>query len=200
MPLTPTDIQYFPSPAAFRKWLKANHATAAELWVGFHKRHTDKPSLTWPESVDEALCVGWIDGIRRRIDDDRYVIRFTPRRPGSNWSAVNIRRVPELRAEGRMHPRGEAAFEKHHEGKNSGYTYTKRPDRMAPEYEKVFKRNRKAWKYYEAQPPHYRRAVNHWVMSAKREETRERRLAQLIEDCAAEQWMAGMRWASRKKS
>ncbi len=197
MPITPHHIRYFPSPAAFRKWLTANHAKADELWVGFHKKHTDKPSLTWPESVDQALCFGWIDGQRRRIDDDRYTIRFTPRRKGSIWSAVNVKRIKELSKEGLVEPAGMVAFEARKENKTAIYSYEKRPEVLPAPFEKTFRRNRKAWDYFEKQPPSYRRAVINWVVSAKREATRERRLAQLIADCAAGEWIKQMRWGKR---
>jgi len=180
----PRDVVHFEGPVAFRRWLAKHHAKLDELWVGFHKKRTGTPSLTWPESVDEALCYGWIDGIRKRIDDDRYTIRFTPRRPGSIWSAVNRRRMRELIDEGRVSKAGLAAWERRRED-DLRYSYEQQGSKLDPELEKRFRSDRKAWKYYAAQPPGYRRTSAWWVMSAKRQETRERRLAQLVA-CSAE--------------
>lgn len=176
--------RFFRTPSAFRKWLEKNHDAKTELLVGFWKKGTGRPSMTWPESVDEALSFGWIDGIRRRIDDESYSIRFTPRKRGSTWSAINIRRVAELRELGRMHPAGERAFEARTEQNSRIYSYEKKPASLDPELEKRFRANREAWTYFSSQPPGYRRVAIHWVMSAKRESTRERRLATLIDDSA----------------
>jgi uncharacterized protein YdeI (YjbR/CyaY-like superfamily) len=176
---------FFPTPAAFRRWLEKNHEKAAELLVGFYKKDSGKPSITWPESVDQALCFGWIDGVRRRIDDVSYSIRFTPRRRGSIWSAINIRRATELSKQGQMSPAGLRAFEARDEKKSAIYSYENRPRELAPEYEKRFRANKKAWEYWSAQPPGYRRQITYWVMEAKKDETRERRIATLIADCAA---------------
>ena len=184
------NIVFFETPAQFRAWLDANHATAAELQVGYYKKDTGRPSLTWSESVDQALCFGWIDGIRRRIDDESYMIRFTPRRPGSNWSLVNIRKVQELTEQGLMHPAGLAAFETRDPDKSQEYSYENRPQGLDELYESEFRRHSAAWQYWQAQPAHYRRGSAHWVMSAKRPETRQKRLATLIADSAAGQWIA----------
>jgi uncharacterized protein YdeI (YjbR/CyaY-like superfamily) len=173
---------YFESPAAFRRWLDANHETASELLVGFYKTHTGRPSLTWPESVDEALCVGWIDGIRRRVDDERYTIRFTPRRRGSIWSLVNIRRVSALTRQGRMRPAGKRAFEARRADRSGVYSSEQRDVALAPSDVKTFKANTKAWRFWQKQPPGYRRIATFYVTSAKRPETRARRLAALIAD------------------
>jgi len=175
---------FFATPAAFRKWLEKNHASAAELLVGFHKKGSDKPSMTWPESVDQALCYGWIDGVRRRIDDDSYSIRFTPRKAISNWSAINIARVAELTMLGLMRPAGLRAFEKRREDKSSIYAYENAVRTLDPSDEKTFRANRKAWQFFNAQVPSYRRVCIYWVTSAKKEETRARRLATLIDDSA----------------
>ena len=175
---------FFATPAAFRRWLERNHEKADELLVGFWKKDSGKPSITWPESVDEALSFGWIAGVRRRIDDESYSIRFTPRRRGSIWSAVNIKRATELTALGRMAPAGLRAFAARDEKKSAIYSYENRPRELAPEYEKRFRANKEAWEYWTAQPPGYRRVVTYWVMEAKKEETRARRLAQLIDDSA----------------
>lgn len=186
------DPIFFENPDAFRGWLAANHATAGELWVGYYKKAAGRPSLTWPESVDQALCYGWIDGIRKRIDDESYTIRFTPRRPGSIWSEVNIKRVGELTALGLMQPTGLAAFAARDEEKSRQYSYEARRQPLAADYEATFRANEQAWAFWEAQPPSYRQAATHWVMSAKREETRQKRLATLIADSEAGRRLAMM--------
>lgn len=172
---------YFASPAEFRDWLAAHAATATELIVGFHKVGSGVPSMTWPASVDEALCVGWIDGVRKRVDALRYQIRFTPRRPTSIWSRVNIDRVAVLTAEGRMTPAGLAAFERRTERRSIVYSY-EHPGEVSllPEMAQRFRGQPAAWAWFEAQPPGWRRQVLRWVMSAKQDATRERRLAQLM--------------------
>lgn len=176
--------RFFKSPALFRAWLKKNHKTAKELQVGFFKKHTGKPSLTWPESVAEALCYGWIDGIRRRIDDEAYMVRFTPRRRDSVWSAVNVRRMGELEAAGKMTAAGRSIFEARPDPQSSGYTHEQLDGEFDAKRLRSFKRNKSAWKFFEAQPPGYQRKARHWVMSAKREETRDRRLGALMEKSA----------------
>jgi uncharacterized protein YdeI (YjbR/CyaY-like superfamily) len=174
---------FFPTPADFRAWLERHHATEKELLVGYYRKGSGKPSITWPESVDEALCFGWIDGIRRRIDDESYTIRFTPRKATSHWSNVNIGRVAELEKEGRMRPAGRAAFEKRSEARSGVYSYERRKAaRLDPEQEAEFRGDAEAWSFFESQPPGYRQTAIHWVVRAKREETRRKRLAQLIED------------------
>ena len=181
---------FFETPAGFRAWLAANHATAGELWVGFYKKGGGRPSITWPESVDHALCYGWIDGIRKRIDDERYVIRFTPRRRGSMWSAVNLKRVTELIEQGLMQPAGLAVYGERDPDKAAQYAYERSHPTLDAAYEAEFRADAAAWAYWEAQPAHYRRGATHWVMSAKREETRRKRLATLMADSAAGQWIA----------
>ena len=173
---------FFASPAEFREWLEKHHATEREVYVGYWKKHTGKPSLTWAESVDEALCYGWIDGIRRSLDADSYTNRFTPRRATSNWSAVNVKRVGELTAEGRMRPPGLAAFERR--TKTAVYSYENRPYELEPAMERAFRKNRKAWAFWETLPPGYRKTCIYWVVNAKRDETRARRLSTLIDACA----------------
>jgi uncharacterized protein YdeI (YjbR/CyaY-like superfamily) len=175
---------YFPSSFKFHQWLEKHHATTAELWVGFYKQSSGKPSITYPEALDEALCFGWIDGIRKTVDEERYTIRFTPRKPTSNWSKVNIKRAKELIAAGRVQPAGLAAFEARTAEKSGIYTYENRPQKLAPKYEKKFRANKPAWEYFQSQAPYYQRTACGWVMSAKKEETRLRRLAMLIEDSA----------------
>ena len=184
--MTPKDMAFFAKPADFRKWLNAHHATAQELWVGFYRKESGRPSMTWPETVDEALCVGWIDGIAKRLDDDSYTIRFTPRKARSTWSAVNITRVAELKREGRMRPAGLAAFERRSETNSAIYSYERREAAAFDEAaERQFRANAKAWEFFQSQPPGYRRTATHLVISAKKEETRQKRLATLIADSAA---------------
>ncbi len=185
--MTPT---FFATAADFRAWLEANHATAGELLVGYYKVGSGRPSINWPESVDQALCFGWIDGIRRRIDDESYSIRFTPRRPGSHWSLVNVRRALELSEQGLMTPAGLAAFEARDAARDEQYSYERRSAAFDAAYEAEFQADAAAWAYWQAQPAHYRRGATHWVTSAKREETRRKRLATLIEDSAAGRWIA----------
>ena len=176
---------FFATPAKLRAWLEKHHDTASELVVGFYKKGSGKPSVTWPEAVDQALCFGWIDGIRRSLDDERYTNRFTPRRPRSNWSAVNIKRAKELIDLGLMRPAGLKAFEARMVDRSAVYSYEQRHSiELDAAYVRRFRRNKKAWEFFKAKPPSYRTAAVHWVMSAKREETRERRLDTLIDDSA----------------
>jgi uncharacterized protein YdeI (YjbR/CyaY-like superfamily) len=180
------DVVFFRSPAELRKWFAKHHTTARELWVGYYKKGSGKPSITWPESVDEALCVGWIDGIRKSVDGDSYTIRFTPRRPGSIWSAVNIKRAQVLAEQGRMQPAGLAAFQARREDRSAIYSYERRREELEEPYASLLRKSKAAWAFFQAQPPWYKRAVYGWVMSAKKEETRLKRLAQLIEHSAQE--------------
>ena len=177
-------IVFFPSPADFRNWLKKHHASATELWVGFYKKSSGRPSISWPESADEALCVGWIDGIRKSVDDISYKIRFTPRRPGSIWSAVNIRRVPVLIDEGRMQPAGLKAYQARKENRSGIYSYEQRRDQLEEPYASLLRKNKAAWDFFQAQPASYRKLAGWFVVSAKKEETRLKRLEKLIEDSA----------------
>ncbi len=173
---------FFATPTEFRAWLKAHHGHARELLVGFYKKGSGRPSITWPESVDEALCVGWIDGVRRSIDGESYTIRFTPRKATSNWSAVNIKRMGELIREGRVRPAGLKAFELRSEKRSAVYSYEQRDlARFDEAHEHQFRANEPAWRYFQAQAPWYRKTATYWVMTAKKEETRQRRLATLIE-------------------
>jgi uncharacterized protein YdeI (YjbR/CyaY-like superfamily) len=177
---------YFSSPAEFRAWLEEHHATETELYVGYWKKRTGKPSLTWSEAVDEALCFGWIDGVVRGVDDERHVQRFTPRKPSSNWSAINVAKVGKLRDEGRMRTAGEAAFARRRDDRTARYSYEQRRDpQLAPDEQAQLEANEAAWAFFRSAPPSYRRPALHWVVSAKRPETRARRLATLIEDSAA---------------
>jgi uncharacterized protein YdeI (YjbR/CyaY-like superfamily) len=176
-----TDARYFESRAAFRAWLAANHDSPDELWVGFHKKASGRPSITYREALDEALCFGWIDGLRQAVDGDRFRQRFTKRRPGSAWSAANVRRMEALIAEGRAAAPGLAAFE----ARNSEAPPVSRESLHAAfsaEYEALLRQQTKAWEFLQAQPPGYRRLAASFVMNAKREETRIRRLQILIEE------------------
>ena len=176
--------RYFPSQDEFRAWLREHHASADELLVGFHKTATRTPSMTWAQSVDEALCFGWIDGIRKRVDDDRYTIRFTPRRPRSIWSQKNIARFRELDTSGRVRAAGRKAFESRDEGRTRQYSFEQDKAELTAVQSRAFRANRKAWEFFRSQPPSYRAPAIWWVVSAKKEETRARRLAQLIDDSA----------------
>ena len=171
---------FFATPADWRAWLEANHATAAELSVGFWKVGCGKPSITWPQSVDEALCFGWIDAVRHRIDDEAYRIRFMPRKPGGIWSAVNLKRFAELKAEGRIAPAGQAAHDvgKHRTGI---YSYERAASDLSREQTKLFQANAKAWAFFQAQPPGYRKLTVHRILAGKTEGTQARRLALLID-------------------
>lgn len=174
--------KFFRTPADFRRWLEKNHATAAELWVGFHKKDSGKPSITWPESVDEALCFGWIDGIRKRADEISYQIRFSPRRHGSIWSATNIKRANELAKQRRMRPTGLKAFAARIENKSGIYSYEQRNTELEEPYAKLLNKNKTAWNFFQIQPPSYRRMIAWWIVSAKKDETRMARFAKLISE------------------
>ena len=177
---------FFSGPADFRKWLKGHHGNTSELWVGFYKKDSGRPSITWPESVDEALCVGWIDGLRKTIDAESYKIRFTPRKKTSNWSAVNIGRVKELTKLGRMLPAGLKAFELRREEKSGIYAYENRKSAvLGKAEEKQFLARPKAWDFFQRQPEGYRKLMTWQVISGKREETRQKRLEKLIAACEA---------------
>ena len=180
---------FFETPAAFKAWLKEHHETAKELLVGFRRTKSGLPSMTWPESVEEALCFGWIDGVRKSLDETSYVIRFTPRRPKSIWSAINIRRAGELTRLGRMRPAGLEAFRARTAERSRVYSFETKPRDLAPAYARRLKANRAAWTFFQAQPPWYRRTSRFWVMSAKKEETRLKRLATLIACCAKGTWI-----------
>jgi uncharacterized protein YdeI (YjbR/CyaY-like superfamily) len=185
---------FFATPADFRAWLERNHDSAGELVVGFHKRGSGRPSMTWPESVDQALCFGWIDGVRRRIDDTSYSIRFTPRKPRSIWSAVNVKRMKELIDEGLVAAAGRAAFERRSDDRIAIYSHEQRKQaKLEPDHQQRLQANERALAFFESRPPSYRRAAIHWVTSAKKAETRERRLTQLIECSEAGQLVPPLR-------
>lgn len=178
------DPLFFPAPKDLRQWFRQNHTKGDELWVGYHKKGSGKPSITWPESVDEALCVGWIDGIRKSVDHESYKVRFTPRRRGSIWSAVNIQRVAALTNDGRMRPEGQKAFAARRENKSGIYSYEQRRAELEEPYRSLLRQNKAAWQFFTAQPPSYRKAIAWWIVSAKQEVTRQRRLQKLTEESA----------------
>ncbi len=175
---------FFENPLQFRQWLEAHHAAGAELWAGYHKAGSGKPSLTWPQSVDQALCFGWIDGVRKGIDESSYRIRFTPRRPRSIWSAVNIGRVEELTRLGLMRPAGLAAYAVRKENRSGVYAYEQRTAELPEPYAGMLKASDAAWAFFEAQPPSYRKTAGWWVVSAKTEATRLKRLQKFIGESA----------------
>jgi len=176
--------KFFRTPGDFRIWLEKNHAMAAELWVGFYKKNSGKPSITWPESVDEALCFGWIDGIRKRVNEISYQIRFTPRRRGSIWSTINIKRAKELAKEKRLRSAGLKAFGARREYKSGIYSYEQRSPELPAAYDRQLKKNKAASDFLHAQSPSYRKMISWWIVSAKKEETRMARLAKLISESA----------------
>ncbi len=187
--------RFFKTADAFRAWLEKNHARADELLVGLYKRGSGKPSMTWPESVDQALCFGWIDGVRKSIDEDGYTIRFTPRRPKSIWSKVNVRQVGELTERGLMRPAGLAAFAKRTPERTGIYAAEQSDVKMDEAFERTFRAGRRAWKFFEGQPPWYRRTATWWVINAKRETTRLRRLDTLIARSDAGEWIGPLETA-----
>ncbi len=192
--------KFFKTPADWRKWLERNHDKAEELWVGFYKKDSGKPSITWPESVDGALCFGWIDGVRKSIDEVSYMIRFTPRKPSSIWSAINLKRVEELTKLGLMHAAGLKVFQARDLKKSGRYSFEQeKPQKLDEAYEKKLRANKKAWAFFQAQPPWYQRTSSFWIMSAKQEETRLRRLAILIDDSAHERSIAPLKRPTSSK-
>ena len=182
---TPHDVHYFASTDALREWFDANHRTATELWLGYHRKATGRPTVTWSEAVDEALCVGWIDSVRYRIDDERSAQRFTPRRKGSVWSAINVAKVEMLTAQGRMRPAGLAAYEARDPARTAIYSYERDAAAFSEDEEATFRANEAAWLDWERRPPGYRKQATHWVTSAKRPQTRAKRLTTLVEGHAA---------------
>src|SRR5882724_4919434 len=163
-------ITYFPTPADLRKWFEKHHETETELHAGFFKKGSGKPSITWPESVAEALCFGWIDGIRRKVDEESYTIRFTPRKRTSTWSSINIKLAQRLIEQGLMQPAGLAAFKARRENRSGIYSYEQRPANLPEPYLGRLKKHKAAWKYFEAQPAWYRKQISWWIISAKQEE------------------------------
>jgi uncharacterized protein YdeI (YjbR/CyaY-like superfamily) len=177
---------FFATADDLRAWFAKNHDRCTELWVGYYRKGSCRPSITWPESVDEALCFGWIDGIRQKIDDQSYKVRFTRRRPKSTWSAVNIGRVAVLKRDGRMQPAGIAAFARREETNSAKYSFENRESAKLTKADKrAFRRDSQAWNFFQAQPPGYRRVVAWWVISARRAEIRRKRLKRLINESRA---------------
>lgn len=185
--------KFFAAPGDLRKWFEKNHDKETELSVGFYKKGSGKPSITWPESVDQALCFGWIDGVRHRIDDEAYKIRFTPRKPRSIWSSVNIKRMGELIEEGLVQQAGLEAYAKRDEGRSRVYSFEQENIQLEKAQEAKFKKNKKAWKFFESQPPSYRKPALWWVVSAKQDATRTRRLEALIKDSENGERLAHLR-------
>lgn len=186
-----TEPVFFADQAKWRRWLEENHDTATELVVGFWKKGSGKPSMTWSESVDQALCFGWIDAIRRRIDDESYSIRFTRRKPTSIWSAVNVAKVAALEEQGLMTDAGRTAFSHRREDRTGVYSFEKEPAQLD---EGPLRADPDAWAFWERQAPSYKKVVAHWVTSAKRQETRDKRMAELVADCAAGRKIRSQRW------
>ncbi len=182
--MTPT---FFPTPAQFREWLVDNHDKITELVVGYYKVGSGKPSMTWSQSVDEALCFGWIDGVRRSIDADSYCIRFTPRKPKSIWSAVNIQKVEDLTQQGLMHPAGVAAYSKRQASKSKIYAYEQEQISLSDELEQTFRANKQAWTNFQKLSLSYRKMAINWVMSARQNTTALKRLGELINDSLLDQ-------------
>ena len=193
------DPIFFDSPDAFREWLAEHHDSREVQWVGFYKKHTGIPSLTWSESVDQAICYGWIDGLRKSIDDERYMIRFSPRKPTSNWSAVNIKKVKKLTELGLMQPAGLAAYQKRKDHRSEVYSYEQEQVKLVKEYEARLKENGKAWSFFKSLPPSARKQSIWWVASAKREATRERRLETLIRSSEVGEKIPPFRIGSKKE-
>lgn len=191
--MKPRDVQFFATPAELRDWFDANHATADELWLGGYRKSTGRPTIAWSEAVDEALCVGWIDGVRHSLDETSFAQRFTPRRKGSNWSAINVAKVEKLTAEGRMRPAGVTAFEARTAARTAVYSYERDAAAFTDDELARFQADPTAWMDWQGRPPYYRKAITHWVTSAKRPETRKRRLDTLIADSAAGRKVGPMR-------
>ena len=183
--MTEDEPRFFPTQASLRTWFRKNHRSLTEAWIGYYRKATGRPSITWEESVDEALCVGWIDGIRKSHDESSFKVRFTPRKPTSAWSARNIERITDLLESGQVLEAGREAYEKREESKSGIYSFEQGDVKLSAEQETRFRANRKAWKFFSAQPAGYRKTSTWWVISAKREETRSRRLDQLIADSEA---------------
>jgi len=192
------ELIFFSQPSEFRQWLEKNHNEVKELWVGYYKKASGIPSITWPESVDEALCFGWIDGLRKSIDEKSYKIRFTPRRPGSHWSAVNIKRVGELKALGLMQPAGLEAFEKRDEKKSKQAAFEQQSVKLPEAYELKIKANKKAWGFFLSLAPSYKKTSVWWVISAKQEATRLKRLDTLIASSEKGEKIPPLKWHKKK--
>ena len=188
---------FFPTPAKLQAWFEKNHDKATELFIGFYKKGSGKKSITWSESVDEALCFGWIDSRANSIDEERWMIRFTPRKPNSVWSNVNIKKMETLIAEGRMRPAGLAAYEKRKEEKSGIYAFEQEPAKLPLAWEKEFKANKKAWNFFQSLAPSYKQIACHWVISAKMEATRRKRMDELIADSEAGMKIKSQRYGKK---
>lgn len=199
MEVNKSRLKFFKSGSDFRRWLAKNHATSTELWVGFYRKDSGKGGITYPQALDEALCYGWIDGIRKKLDDVSFTTRFTPRKPGSIWSNVNIAHVARLTRDGRMMPPGAAAYSRKDDKRTGVYSFERETAQLDPEMQREFRKNRAAWKFFESQPPYYRRIATWYVISAKREETRRSRLERLISDSAAGERIGQFKLPPRKK-
>lgn len=195
MKLEPRNVQYFATSAELRDWFDANHQTADELWLAYHKKATGRPTVSWSLAVDEALCVGWIDSIRVGMNAETSAQRFTPRRKGSTWSAINVAKIASLTAEGRMRPAGLAAFEARTAAKTGIYSYEREAAAFSADEEARFRANAAAWADWQKRTPSYRKTVVHWVTDAKQAATRERRMDALIADSEAGQPIRPLRWA-----
>ena len=193
-------IKFFKTQKDFRKWLEKNHNKSRELWVGYYKKSSGRPSVDWPQSVDEALCFGWIDGLRKSIDGESYKIRFTQRKPGSIWSAVNLKRAKELIELGLMQPSGLEAFNKKDDKKINRYSFERENVKLDKEYEKKFKLKKKSWEFFQSMPPSYKKTTIWWVMSAKQAETRLKRLNILIECSEDGEKIPQMKWGDKTKN
>lgn len=193
-------VMFFKSSSEFRRWLEGNHALVTELWVGFYKKASGKTGITYAEAVDEALCFGWIDGVKKSVDAVSYTNRFTPRRSRSTWSLINTRRVEELKRLGRMMPAGFRAFQARDPRKSGIYSFENRPRKLDAVLERIFRANKDAWEFFRAQPPGYQRTASWWVMSAKKDETRLSRLARLIIDSENRRRLAVVSGASKESS
>jgi uncharacterized protein YdeI (YjbR/CyaY-like superfamily) len=184
------NLRFFKSGSDFRRWLHEHHDNATEIWIGFYRKDSGKGGITYKEALDEALCYGWIDGIRKKLDDDSFTNRFTPRKKNSIWSNVNVEHVARLKREGRMMPAGVAAYNAKDEKRAGVYSFERERAELEPAMKKRFRQDLRAWKFFESQPPYYRRIAAWWIISAKRDETREKRLAQLIAVSGKEQRLA----------
>ncbi len=196
----PRDVRFFATADELRDWFDANADTAEELWLGGHRKATGRPSVAWPDAVDEALCVGWIDSVRYSLDQESHAQRFTPRRKGSNWSAINVAKVATLTEQGRMRPAGLAAFEQRSDARTAVYSYERPLEALTADEEARFRADETAWTDWERRPPSYRRAVLGWLAGAKQSATRERRFAALVADSAAGRPVGPMRWARDAKA
>ncbi len=197
--MEPHDVRFFATSAELRDWFDANHATAGELWLGYYKKASGRPSVDWPQVVDEALCVGWIDGVRKSLDEEVSVQRLTPRRRGSTWSAINVAKVATLTEQGRMRPAGLAAFAARTDANTGIYSHEQPPSTFSDDDLARFQADRAAWSDWERRPPSYRRVATHWVTTAKQASTRERRLSTLIEDSRAGRPLKQMAWTRNPK-